>query len=128
MVTVRLAHFDLILLTAPAHVRILYKTWQISRHWASFVAVSLEQSLLDFNDQMSVYTTQPWSDNGHGYKETEQFALRDSSTTAAVVRGQGMRQTNAVESRRNPEREMEAHAHGVVHAHFEGSRYVLHLI
>ena len=83
----------------------------------------LKQSLLDFKDQMSVYSTQPWSaENGHGYNEAEQFAMRDGPMIAG--RNPNMRQPNAMELRRNTEREIDIHSHSNIQCHFESSRYV----
>ena len=83
----------------------------------------LKQSLLEFKDQMSVYSTQPWSaENGHGYNEMEQFAMRDGPMMAG--RNPNTRQPNAMEPRRNTEREIDINSHTNVQCHFENTRYV----
>ena len=86
----------------------------------------LKQSLLDLKDQMSVYSTQPWSaENGHGYNEAEQYAMRDGPSTPGITgRGPSTRQANPIEPRRNLEREIDIHSHTTVQCHFEGHRYV----
>ena len=86
----------------------------------------LKKSLLDFKDQMSVYSTQPWSaENGHGYNEAEQFAMRDGPMIAG--RNPNMRQPNPMEPRRNTEREIDIHSHTNVQCQFDSPRYVLSL-
>lgn len=95
------------------------------------VAEKLQQSLLNFKDQMSVYTTHAWSENGHGYNETERLGFRDAPvpTPGMIGRGPGpgTRHINtALEQRIALERDMEASSHGTSHTHFEGgSRYVI---
>ena len=87
----------------------------------SSIDTALEQSLLDFKDQMSVYSTQPWSaENGHGYIEAEQFAMRDGPVITG--RNPNTRQPNAMEPRRNTEREIDIHSHTNVQCHFESPR------
>ena len=85
----------------------------------------LKQSLLNLKDQMSVYSTQPWSvENGHGYNEAEQFAMRDGPSTPGITgRGPNTRQPNTMEPRRNFEREIDMHSHTTVQCHFESPRY-----
>lgn len=119
-------------LTVSAHACLFGKLrrWQMSDSLNS-VAEKLQQSLLDFKDQMSVYTTHAWSENGHGYNEAERLGFRDAPvpTPGMIGRGPGpgTRHINAaVEQRIGLEREMEASRHGTSHTHFEGgSRYVL---
>ena len=99
---------------------------------AKSIDETLKQSLLEFKDQMSVYTTHAWSENGHGYDEADGLGLqRDSPVRPPSVRGRGpcsvTRQINTIEQRVGLEREMEVHSHGPVHSHFEGgSRYTLY--
>ena len=84
---------------------------------------ALKQSLLNFKDQMSVYSTQPWTlENGHGYSEAEQFAMRDGPMI--LGRNPNTRQPNAMEPRRNTEREIDIHSHTNAQCHFEAPRYV----
>ena len=92
------------------------------------VAKTLKQSLLDLKDQMSVYTTQPWSENGHGYSDVDPYTLRDSPAPPPGSLRVGAGTMNPLEQRRHTEREMEVHARGSVHAHFEGSRSVVNHI
>ena len=96
------------------------------------VGRTLKQSLLDFRDQMSVYASHPWPENGLGYGESEQFALRENGPTGPAPGivlpgrgGPGTRQciNNTVEQRRTLEREMELRPRGPVHPHLEGTRY-----
>ena len=85
---------------------------------------ALKQSLLDLKDQMSVYSTQSWTaENGHGYNEAEQFAMREGPMM--VGRGPNTRQPNLMERRRNTEREIDLHSLTNVQCHFENPRYVL---
>ena len=85
----------------------------------------LKQSLLNLKDQMSVYSTQPWTaENGHGYNEAEQFAMREGPMM--VGRGPNTRQPNPMERRRNTEHEIDLHSLTNVQCRFENPRYVLY--
>jgi hypothetical protein len=88
---------------------------------------ALKQSLLNLKDQMSVYSTQPWSaENGHGYNEAEQFsAMREGPMIVGRGSNINTRQPNAMERRRNTEREIDLHSLSNVQCHFENPRYVL---
>ena len=128
----KLAPKSIKVFTISAHARLLgkHRRWQMSDSTdIKSVAEKLQQSLLNFKDQMSVYTTHGWSENGHGFNEPERLGFRDIPVPSPDLIGRGpgpgTRHT-AVEQRIAFEREKEAPSHGTSHGHFEGgSRYVL---
>ena len=77
---------------------------------------------------MSIYSTHPWSvENGHGYNDVEQFALRDGPITHGRNHV-ATRPANAMEPRRNAEREIDINCHPSIQCHYEDPRFVFNML